>query len=111
MVQVWPFWKLLSGPSRGFWKLLSGPSLFLAYFIVVSNDCVCTLSYHFVFFLCPIIWHLSKNNLFFFKKRVEYNWGLSIFSVLSLNFENSPVLGLLKHYQNRGFSIFCVFCC
>ena len=27
LVQVWVFWKLLSGPSWGFWKLLSGPSL------------------------------------------------------------------------------------
>ena len=35
--------------------------------------------------------------------------GFSIFSVLSLNFEDSLFLGLLKHYKNRGFSNFLCF--
>ena len=39
-----------------------------------------------VSFLCPIIWQFSK--IAFFKKRVQ-KLGFSIFSVLSLNFENS----------------------
>ena len=38
------------------------------------------------FFLCPIIWQLSKNSLF--QKRVQ-KLGFSIFCVLSLKFENS----------------------
>ena len=38
-----------------------------------------------VFFLCPIIWQLSKNSLF--QKRVQ-KLGFSIFCVLSLKFEN-----------------------
>ena len=75
---------------------------------MVSSDLFCTLSYDFVFFLGPIIWQLSKNSLF--QKRVQ-KLGFSIFSVLSLNFENSLFWGLLKHYENRGFSIVCAFCC
>ena len=39
----------------------------------------------------------------FFKKKVQ-KLGFSIFSVLSLNFENSLFGGLLKHYKNRGLS-------
>ena len=64
----------------------------------------CTLSYHFVFFFCP---QFSGNflKIAFFKKRVQ-NLGFSVFSVLSLNYENSLFLGLLKHYKNRGFSTF-----
>ena len=68
---------------------------------MVSRDLFCTLSYHFVFFLSPIFWQFLK--IAFFKKRVQ-KLGLPIFSVLSLNFENSLFLGLLKHYKNRGFS-------
>ena len=73
---------------------------------MVSSDCFCALSYHFVFFCAQ----LSGNfrNIAFFKKRVQ-KLGFSIFSVLSLNFENSLFVGLLKHYKNRGFSKFWCF--
>ena len=57
-------------------------------------------------FFCPIIWQLSENNLF--QKRVQ-KLGFSIFCVLSLKFENSLFLGLLKHYKDRGFSRFLFF--
>ena len=69
---------------------------------MVSRDLFCTLSYHFVFYFCP---QFSGNflKIAFFKKRVQ-KLGFPIFSVLSLNFENSLFLGLLKHYKNRGFS-------
>ena len=73
---------------------------------MVSSDLVCTLSSHFVFLLCPIIWQSSK--IAFFKKRAQ-KLGFSIFSVLSLDFENSLFLGLLKHYKNRGFGNFWCF--
>ena len=43
-----------------------------------------------------------------FKKRVQ-KFFFSNFCVLSLNFENSLFLGLLKHYKNRGFSQFLWF--
>ena len=60
-----------------------------------------------MFFFCP---QFSGNflKIAFFKKRVQ-NLGFSIFSVLSLNYENSLFLGLLKHYKNRGFSTFLCF--
>ena len=60
--------------------------LFLAYKNRGFKRFLGTHSYHFVFFLCPIIWQLSKNSLF--QKRVQ-KLGFSIFCVLSLNFENS----------------------
>ena len=65
------------------------------------------LSYQFVFFFG---FQLFANflKIAFFKKRVQ-KLGFSIFCVLSLNFENSPFLGLLKHYKNRGFSRFLCF--
>ena len=58
------------------------------------------------FFLCPIIWQLSKNSLF--QKRVQ-KMCFSNFCVLSQFLENSLFLGLLKHYKNRGFSRFLCF--
>ena len=107
LVQVWGFWKLWSGPSRGFWSYYLVHVCFLAY----KNSGFKRFGLHtqlsFCVFLCPIIWQFSKNSLFF-KKRVQ-KLGFSIFSVLSLNFENSPFLGLLKHYKNRGFSNFWCF--
>ena len=60
-----------------------------------------------VFFCAQLSGNFPK--IAFFKKRVQ-KLGFSIFSVLSIKFENS-FFGLLKHYKNRGFSIFCVFCC
>ena len=65
------------------------------------------LSYHFVFFLCPVICQFSKNSLFR-KKRVQ-KLGFSNICVLSSFFENYLFLGLLKHYKNRGFSNFLCF--
>ena len=59
-----------------------------------------------VFFLSPIFWQFSKNSLF---QKKGAKFGFPIFSVLSLNFENSLFLGLLKHYKNRGFSEFLCF--
>ena len=102
----------------GFWKLLSGPSwVFGSYYLVQ----VCVLAYKnsgfkrfvlhtqlsFCVFFCP---QFSGNflKIAFFKKRVQ-KLGFPIFSVLSLNFENSLFLGLLKHYKNRGFSNFLCF--
>ena len=35
--------------------------------------------------------------------------GFSIFCVLSLDFENCLLLGLIKHYRNRVSAEFCVF--
>ena len=106
--------KLLSGPSLGFWRviiwaklgLLSGPSLFSRYKNRGFRRFVFA-QFSFCVFFCA---QLSCNFLkiaFFEKKRVQ-KLGFSIFSVLSLHFENSLLLGLLKHNKNRGFSIFCV---
>ena len=69
----------------------SGFKRFLAHTVVI----LC-------FFFCA---QLSGNypKIAFFKKRVQ-KLGFSIFCVLSLKFEISPFLGLLKHYKNRGFS-------
>ena len=61
-----------------------------------------------VFFYAQLSGNFLK--IAFFKKRVQ-KLGFSIFSVLSLSFENSLFLGLLKHYENRGFSNFLCFCC
>ena len=103
LVQVWGFWKLLSGPSRGFWKLLSGPSLcFFAYknsgfkrFVLQTQLSFC------VFFFCA---QLSCNSLkiTFFKKRVQ-KLGFFNFQCFKLKFWKFSFLGLLKHYENRGF--------
>ena len=112
--------KLLSGPSLGFLEVIIWSKLgfleviiwskfvFLAYKNSGFKDLVCTLSYHFVFLSFGA--QLSGNflKIAFFKKRVQ-KLGFSIFSVLSLNFENSLFLGLLKHYKNRGFSSFWCF--
>ena len=46
----------------------------------------------------------------FFKKRVQ-KLGFPIFCVLTLKFENSLFLGLLKHYEIGVSADFCVFCC
>ena len=53
------------------------------------------------FFLCPIIWQLSKNSLFF--KKGAKN-GFFKFLCFKLIFGKFSFLGLLKHYKNRGFS-------
>ena len=106
--------KLLSGPSLGVFGsyylvqvgflevIIWSKFVFLAYknsgfkrFVLHTQLSFC------VFFLSPIFWQFSKNSLF--QKRVQ-KLGFPIFSVLSLHFENSLFLGLLKHYKNRGFS-------
>ena len=98
----------------GFGKLLSGPSwvfgsyylvqvcVFLAYKNSGFKRFVLHTQLSFCVFFCP---QFSGNflKIAFFKKRVQ-KLGFQIFSVLSLNFENSLFLGLLKHYKNRGFS-------
>ena len=60
---------------------------------------------HTVIILCFCCAQLSGSYLkiAFLKKRVQ-KLGFSIFCALSLKFENSLFLGLLKHYKNRGFS-------
>ena len=61
----------------------------------------CTHSYHLVFFLCPIIWQLSKNILF---QKMGAKIGFFKFLCFKLIFGKFSFLGLLKHYKNRGFS-------
>ena len=60
--------------------------------------------------LCFFCFQLFPNflQIAFFKKGGK-NKVFSIFSVLSLNFENSLFLGLLKHYKNRVSAIFWGF--
>ena len=106
---------LLSGPSLGVFGsyylvqvgfldvIIWSKFVFLAYknsgfkrFVLHTQLSFC------VFFLSPIFWQFSKNSLF--QKQRCKNWVFQFFSVLSLNFENSLFLGLLKHYKNRGFS-------
>ena len=113
--------KLLSGPSLGFLNVIIWSKLgffnvtiwskfvFLPIKIVVSRALVCTLSYHFVFlFWCPSIWQFSKNSRF--KKRVQ-KLGFSIFSALSIKFENS-LFWVCQNTIKIGVSaIFSVFCC
>ena len=112
--------RLLSGPSLGVFGsyylvqvgflevIIWSKFVFLAYknsgfkrFVLHTQLSFC------VFFFCP---QFSGNflKIAFFKKRVQ-KLGFPIFSVLSLNFENSLFLGLLKHYKNRGFSRFLCF--
>ena len=81
--------------------------VFLAYKNSGFKRLVLHTQLSFCVFFCP---QFSGNflKIAFFKKRVQ-NLGFSIFSVLSLNYENSLFLGLLKHYKNRGFSTFLCF--
>ena len=58
-----------------------------------------------VFLWCPIICQFSKNSLF--SKKGCNKLGFSIFCVLT--FASSLFLGLLKPYENRGFSTFSFF--
>ena len=110
--------KLLSGPSLGFLKVIIWSTLgflkvivwykivFLAYKNSGFKRFVLHTQLSFCVFFCA---QLSGNflKIAFFKKRVQ-KLGFSIFSVLSLKI---LFFGLLKHYKNGGFSIFCVFCC
>ena len=70
--------------------------VFLAYKIVVSSDLFCTLSYHFVFFLCPIFWQCSKNSLF--QKRGA-KIGFFNFPCFKFKFGKFSFLGLQTHYK------------
>ena len=111
--------RLLSGPSLGVFGsyylvqvgflevIIWSKFVFLAYknsgfkrFVLHTQLSFC------VFFLSPILWQFSENSIF--QKRVQ-KLGFPIFSVLSLDFQNSLFLGLLKHYKNRGFSEFLCF--
>ena len=67
LVPVWPFEGSLSGPRWGHYLV---QVCFRTIKIGVSGD-LFLLSYHFVFFLCPIIWQISK--IAFFKKGCK-NW-------------------------------------
>ena len=70
----------------GFWEVIIWSKfVFLAYKIVVSSDLFGTLSYHFVFFMCPNFWQFSKNSLFFSKKGCKIGFfSLFVFFVLFL---------------------------
>ena len=111
--------KLLSGQSLGVFGsyylvqvgflevIIWSKFVFLAYKNSGFKRFVLHTQLSFCVFFCP---QFSGNflKIAFFKKRVQ-KLGFSIFSVLSLNFENSLFLGLLKHYKNRGFSVFLCF--
>ena len=58
------------------------------------------------FFLCPIIWQLSKNSLF---RKKGAKIGFFKFLCFKFIFGKVSFLGLLKHYENRGFSRFLCF--
>ena len=112
--------RLLSGPSLGVFGsyylvqvgflevIIWSKFVFLAYKNSGFKRFVLHTQLSFCVFFCP---QFSGNflKIAFFKKRVQ-NLGFSIFSVLSLNYENSLFLGLLKHYKNMGFQQFFVFC-
>ena len=111
--------RLLSGPSLGVFGsyylvqvgflevIIWSKFVFLAYKNSGFKRLVLHTQLSFCVFFSP---QFSGNflKIAFFKKRVQ-NLGFSIFSVLSLNYENSLFLGLLKHYKNRVFSTFLCF--
>ena len=75
---------------------------------MASSDLFCTLSYHFVFFLCPIFWQFSENSLF---QKKGSKIGFFNFQCFKFKFWKFSFLGLLKDYKNReGFQLICVFC-
>ena len=107
--------ELLTGPSLGVFKkfinsakskLLTGPRSFSHYKNRVSGDYVYSTIIVF-FFGAQLSGKFLKIACFFFQKRVQ-KLGFSIFCILILNFENSPFLGLLKHYK-KGFQLMLVF--
>ena len=73
---------------------------------MVSSDFLHTQLSFSVFFLCPIIWQLSKNSLF---QKMGAKIGFFKFLCFKLIFGKFSFLGLLKHYKNRGFSRFLCF--
>ena len=94
LVQVWGFWELLSGPSRGFRELLSGPSLFLAYKKSGFKRFVRTqLSF------CVFCGQLSGN---FLKKGAKI--GLFNFQCFKFKFWKLSFFRFAKTLKNRGFS-------
>ena len=111
--------RLLSGPSLGVFGsyylvqvgflevIIWSKFVFLAYKNSGFKRLVLHTQLSFCVFFCP---QFSVNflKIAFFKKRVQ-KLGFPIFSVLSLDFQNSLFLGLLKHYKNRGFSEFLCF--
>ena len=111
--------KLLSGPSLGVLGsyylvqvgflevIIWSKFVFLAY----KNSGFKRFVLHTQLSFCVFCPQFSGNflKIAFFKKRVQ-KLGFPIFSVLSLNFENSLFLGLLKHYKNGGFQQIFVFC-
>ena len=111
--------RLLSGPSLGVFGsyylvqvgflevIIWSKFVFLAYKNSGFKRFVLHTQLSFCVFFCP---QFCGNflKIAFFKKRVQ-KLGFPIFSVLSLDFQNSLFLGLLKHYKNRGFSEFLCF--
>ena len=111
--------RLLSGPSLGVFGsyylvqvgflevIIWSKFVFLAYKNSGFKRFVLHIQLSFCVFFCP---QFCGNflKIAFFKKRVQ-KLGFPIFSVLSLDFQNSLFLGLLKHYKNRGLSEFLCF--
>ena len=83
--------------------------MFLAYKNSGFKRFVLHTQLSFCVFFCA---HFSGNflKIAFFKERVQ-NLGFSIFSVLSLDFENSLFFGLLNTIKIGVSAIFGVFCC
>ena len=73
---------------------------------MVSSDFLHTQLSFSVFFLCPIIWQLSKNSLF---QKMGAKIGFFKFLCFELIFGKFSFFSLLKHYKNRGFSRFLCF--
>ena len=73
---------------------------------MVSSDFLHTQLSFGVFFLCPIIWQLSKNSLF---QKMGAKIGFFNFLCFKLIFGKFSFLGLLKHYKNMGFQQIFVF--
>ena len=95
-VNNWAKSKSIIGPRSSSHYKNRGFRRFFCSIIIV---CVCV-------FCSQLLANFLK--IAFFKKRVQ-KLGFSIFCVLSLNFENSLFLGLLKHYKIGVSANFCVF--
>ena len=107
LVQVWGFWKLLSGPSWVFGSYYLVQFCVFAYKNSGFKRFVLHTQLSFCGFLCPIIWQFSKHSLFQ-KKGAK----IGFFNFQCFKFWKFSFLGFLKHYENRGFSNFFVwFCC
>ena len=101
--------KSVIGPSLAIFKVnnwaksksITGPRSFSHYTNRGLRRFLGSVIIVFVFFGSQLSGSFLK--IAFFKKRVQKS-GFPIFCVLSLKFEKSLFLGLLKHYKNRCFS-------